>query len=192
MNWTLDATLGVIYTRICRLPKRVLWLSTALYMCNIYYTQCIYNTNNTRPTMRCDVVKLLKFCSKFFFLKKNIILIYNNKKTSQPSGRCSKINFKKTTYIDEFIVCAEIRHFVIFKGYCTLHLIGVLLIKFNFNFKFGQVFILNIYNSYTMCVFRHSNGILIELKKIEFKHIMFGRMVFVWERNYIQTCTARE
>jgi len=90
--------------------------------------------------MRCYVVKLLKFCSKFFFYTKNIILIYN-KKTSQPSGRCSKINFKKTTYIDEFIVCAEIRHLVIHKGYCKLHLIGVLLIKFNFNFEFGQVFI---------------------------------------------------
>jgi len=51
MNWTLDATLGVIYTRICRLPKRVLWLSAALYVSAVYVIREIRRIYfNTRMT----------------------------------------------------------------------------------------------------------------------------------------------
>jgi hypothetical protein len=136
--------------------------------------------------MRSYAVELLKFCMKIF-LKKNIILLYNNKNTSQPSGRCSKINFKKQHTSISYIVCAEIRRLVIFKGY-SLHLIGVLLIKFNFNFEFRRIFILSAYNSHNICVFRHSNDILIELKKNQNSHISCLVLVFVWERNLTQTC----
>lgn len=77
MNWTLDATLGVIYTRICRLPKRVLWLSAALYVCVIYIIHDVYIIYEQHAPG--NVVLhggIVKFQLENFFLRKTPLYYY--------------------------------------------------------------------------------------------------------------------